>query len=44
VNSFDEARSAGDWMLTRTEALDQAVTDHPVELVVSGLDANALLD
>jgi hypothetical protein len=44
VDSFDRARSVGDRMLTRTEALAQTVTDHAVELVVSGLDVNALLD
>ena len=31
-------------MLTRREALAQAVTDRAVDLVVSALDVNALLD
>ena len=44
VDPFERRRSMDSRVVTRREALAQAVTERAVELVVSSLDVNALLD
>ena len=44
VDPFERRRSMDGRMVTRREALAQAVTERALELVVSALDMNALLD
>jgi len=44
VDQYERRRSARDRIVTRTEALGQAVTERAVEVVVSAVDVNALLD
>jgi hypothetical protein len=44
VDPFARGRSAGGRLGLRVEALAQAAADRAVELVVSALDVNALLD
>jgi predicted thioredoxin/glutaredoxin len=44
VDPFERQRLADGRLVTRREALAQAVTERVVELVISALDVNALLD
>jgi hypothetical protein len=44
VDPFERRRLADGRLVTRREALAQAVTERAVELVMSALDVNALLD
>ena len=44
VDPFERRRSMDGRLVTRREALAQAVTERALELVVSALDMNALLD
>ncbi|MGO9188481.1 MAG: hypothetical protein ACLP8X_08465 [Streptosporangiaceae bacterium] len=44
MDPFERQRLADGRVVTRREALAQAVTDRAVELVMSALDVNALLD
>jgi hypothetical protein len=44
VDPFEQRLSIGGRLVTRREALAQAVTERAVELVMSALDVNALLD
>ena len=44
VDQYGRRRSARGRIVTRTEALGQAVTERAVEVVVSAVDVNALLD
>src|SRR5271165_1266991 len=44
VDPFERRRSMDGRMVTRTEALAQAVTERAVDLVMSAVDINAVLD
>ena len=44
MDPFGRRRLVGDRVLPRVEALPQAVAERAVELAVSALDLNALLD